>query len=34
VVKGKAAAVHPLLWVISVLFLVYFAIHPLTDLLT
>ncbi len=34
VVKGKAAAVHPLLWVISVLFLVYFAIHPLTAVLT
>jgi AGZA family xanthine/uracil permease-like MFS transporter len=34
VVKGKAAAVHPLLWVISILFLVYFAIHPLTDVLT
>ena len=34
IVKGKAAAVHPLLWVISALFVVYFAIHPLTDLLT
>ena len=34
VVKGKAGAIHPLLWVISVLFIAYFAIHPLTDLLT
>jgi len=34
VVKGKAAQVRPLLWVISALFVVYFAIHPLTDLLT
>ncbi len=34
VVKGKGAVVHPLLWVISVLFLVYFAIHPLTAVLT
>jgi AGZA family xanthine/uracil permease-like MFS transporter len=30
VVKGKAAAVHPLLWVIGVLFVVYFAIDPIT----
>jgi AGZA family xanthine/uracil permease-like MFS transporter len=34
VVKGKVGAIHPLLWVISVLFILYFAIHPLTDLLT
>ena len=34
IVRGKAGAVHPLLWVISVLFLAYFAINPLTDLLT
>jgi len=34
VVKGKVGAIHPLLWVISVLFIAYFAIHPLTDLLT
>ena len=33
VVKGKAAAVHPLLWVVAVLFVVYFAIHPLTAVL-
>ena len=34
IVRGKAGAIHPLLWVISVLFIAYFAIHPLTDLLT
>ncbi len=34
VVRGKVAAIHPLLWVISVLFVLYFAINPLTDLLT
>jgi AGZA family xanthine/uracil permease-like MFS transporter len=30
VVKGKIAAVHPLLWVIGVLFVVYFAIDPIS----
>jgi AGZA family xanthine/uracil permease-like MFS transporter len=30
VVKGKAASVHPLLWVIGVLFVIYFAIDPIT----
>jgi AGZA family xanthine/uracil permease-like MFS transporter len=34
VVKGKAAQVHPLLYVVAVLFLVYFLIHPITTLLT
>ena len=34
VVKGKAAEVHPLLWVVAALFIVYFAIDPITDLLT
>ena len=34
IVRGKAAVIHPLLWVISVLFVAYFAIHPLTELLT
>ncbi len=34
IVRGKAGGVHPLLWVISVLFVVYFAIDPVTDLLT
>jgi AGZA family xanthine/uracil permease-like MFS transporter len=33
-VKGKAAEVHPLLWVVAALFLVYFAIHPITVLFT
>ncbi len=30
VVKGKVAAVHPLLWVIGVLFVIYFAIDPIS----
>ncbi|MGI8522113.1 MAG: NCS2 family permease [Nocardioides sp.] len=34
VVKGKAAQVHPLLWVVAALFVLYFFIHPLTQLLT
>jgi len=34
IVRGKAGAVHPLLWVISVMFIAYFAINPLTELLT
>ncbi len=29
-VRGKAAEVHVLLWVIAALFVVYFAIHPIT----
>ena len=33
-VRGKVAGIHPLMWVISVLFVLYFAIHPLTELLT
>lgn len=33
VVRGKATAVHPLLWVTSALFLVYFAIDPLKEAL-
>ena len=33
-IVGKARDVHPLLWVIAVLFVVYFAIHPITDWLT
>ena len=32
-VRGKAAAVHPLMWVVSALFLVYFFITPIKDLL-
>ena len=34
VVLGKVGQVHPLLWGISAMFLLYFAIHPLTTLLT
>ncbi len=34
IVRGKIAAVPPLLWVISALFVLYFAINPLTRLLT
>ena len=34
IVVGKARVVHPLLWVVSGLFVVYFAIEPITDLLT
>lgn len=30
-VRGKAAEVHLLLWVVAALFLVYFAIHPIND---
>jgi len=33
-VKGKAGQVHPLLWLVAVSFVVYFAIDPITDLLT
>ncbi len=33
-VRGKAAMVHPLMWVVAALFVVYFAIHPITALLT
>ena len=33
-VKGKATQVHPLLWVVAALFLLYFAIHPVTQLVT
>lgn len=32
VVVGKARVVHPLMWVVAALFVVYFAISPLTDL--
>ncbi|MDR0432783.1 MAG: NCS2 family permease [Bifidobacteriaceae bacterium] len=33
IAKGKAKAVHPLMWVASVLFVVYFAIAPIKSLL-
>jgi AGZA family xanthine/uracil permease-like MFS transporter len=32
-VRGKARMVHPLLWVVTVLFLVYFFINPVKALL-
>jgi len=32
-VRGKAAEVHPLLWVVAALFVVYFAIDPIQQLL-
>lgn len=34
VVRGKVSEVHPLLWVVSALFVVYFAISPFTSWLT
>lgn len=34
VVRGKAAEVHPLMWVVAALFLVYFCISPITDWLS
>ncbi len=34
VVRGKFAQIHPLMWGIAVLFVIYFAIHPLTAWLT
>jgi len=33
-VRGKARDVHPLMWVVALLFVAYFAIHPVTALLT
>jgi AGZA family xanthine/uracil permease-like MFS transporter len=30
IVKGKMSGVHPLLWIVSALFVVYFAIGPVT----
>ncbi len=30
-VKGKIAAIHPLMWLIGVLFVIYFAIDPITS---
>jgi len=34
VVRGKAHVIHPLMWIVSALFVVYFAIGPLSDWLT
>lgn len=33
-VRGRTSGVHPLLWVVAALFVVYFAIDPVTRLLT
>jgi AGZA family xanthine/uracil permease-like MFS transporter len=33
-VRGKLADVHPLMWVVAALFVVYFAIDPITGWLT
>ena len=33
-VRGKAADIHPLMWVVAALFVVYFAINPITGWLT
>lgn len=33
VVRGKAAAVHPLMWLVAGLFVLYFAIDPIKDVL-
>jgi len=30
-VKGKVAAIHPLMWLIGILFVIYFAIDPITS---
>ena len=34
IVRGKVASLHPLMWVVSALFLVYFCINPITSWLT
>ncbi len=34
IVKGKASQIHPLMWVVAALFVVYFGISPITDWLT
>jgi len=33
-IKGKITQIHPLMWTIAALFVVYFCIHPITDWLT
>ncbi|MCK0089452.1 NCS2 family permease [Rhodococcus sp. HNM0563] len=33
-VSGKARTIHPLLWIVAILFGLYFAVDPLTELLT
>jgi AGZA family xanthine/uracil permease-like MFS transporter len=32
--RGKVRELHPLMWIVAVLFVVYFAINPITDWLT
>ncbi len=32
--RGRAREVHPLLWVVAALFLVYFGIDPISDALS
>jgi len=32
-VRGKASAIHPLMWLVAALFVIYFAIDPLRSLL-
>ena len=34
VVRGKIREIHPMLWIVAALFVVYFFLNPLTDLLT
>ncbi|MBA2954373.1 NCS2 family permease [Nocardioides sp. CGMCC 1.13656] len=34
VIRGKVAALHPLMWVVAALFVAYFFINPITRLLT
>jgi AGZA family xanthine/uracil permease-like MFS transporter len=34
IAMGRASTVHPLLWIVSALFVVYFAIDPITNWLT
>jgi AGZA family xanthine/uracil permease-like MFS transporter len=31
--RGRARTIHPLLWVVAVLFVIYFALAPIEDLL-
>ena len=33
IVRGKAGRVHPLMWLVAVLFVLYFAIDPIKDAL-
>jgi AGZA family xanthine/uracil permease-like MFS transporter len=33
IVRGKSASIHPLLWVVSALFVLYFAIEPVKQVL-